>query len=290
MDDMWSEMFFSKLTKICGNEIIDYQIERNINLSWNFFNNHPEIMWSYQQISINPNINLDIVKKNKDKDWDYKILLYNKNIRGKDILEDDIFKNLKKFIVNNFDAVERKESWDFLQKCENQFKLNYDNISLNENITWEIVSKNINKPWNFKNLSLNKNINIDIINSNPQLDWSIKNLSLNENINITDIENNPTLDWCYQRLSSNPNITFDYVLNNLDKDWNFYFLSANPNINYDIILKYKEFDWSIDNYCKNKNLNFNDLEKMDICKKNFYDICNNDFTTERNIGSLQKFH
>ena len=57
---------------------------------------------------------------------------------------------------------------------------NYINLSLNPNITWEIVQSNPDKPWNYKCLSKNQNITWEIVQENPDKPWKYSLLSLNK--------------------------------------------------------------------------------------------------------------
>jgi hypothetical protein len=67
-------------------------------------------------------------------------------------------------------------------------KWNWSCISINPNITWDIVKAHPNLPWNWMNLSFNKNITLKILKENPQYPW----------------------DWGYFS-SCNPNLTWDQV-------------------------------------------------------------------------------
>ena len=70
---------------------------------------------------------------------------------------------------------------------------NYDNLSGNQNITWNFVKSNLDKPWDWFSLS-----------RNPNITWKI-------------VQENPKFLWDYISLSGNPNITFDFVKSNLNK-------------------------------------------------------------------------
>ena len=48
------------------------------------------------------------------------------------------------------------------------FNKNWDTLSLNPKITWDIVVNNLDKPWDWVNLSQNKNITWNIIVNNPE--------------------------------------------------------------------------------------------------------------------------
>ena len=59
-----------------------------------------------------------------------------------------------KFILNNPD---KKWMWY--------------NISLNPNITWEIIENNPDKNWDWNCISINTNITWEIITNNPDKNW-----------------------------------------------------------------------------------------------------------------------
>ena len=55
-------------------------------------------------------------------------------------------------------------------------------LSLNPNITWDIVINNLDIPWNFKMLSYNINITWDIVRKYPDYDWDYSALYANEQL------------------------------------------------------------------------------------------------------------
>ena len=57
---------------------------------------------------------------------------------------------------------------------------NYEWLSLNTNIIWEIVKNNPNKPWDYYYLSLNPNITWEIVKNNSDKPWDFYGLSWNE--------------------------------------------------------------------------------------------------------------
>ena len=63
-----------------------------------------------------------------------------------------------------------------------EIKWNWFYLSGNQNITWEIIQNNSNKPWSWSGISNNPNITWEIIQNNPDKDW--KDL-ISEHPNIT---------------------------------------------------------------------------------------------------------
>ena len=59
-------------------------------------------------------------------------------------------------------------------------KWNWDGISSNPNITWDIIIRdNPDKPWNWYEISRNPNITWDIIQNNPEKLWDFYYISDN---------------------------------------------------------------------------------------------------------------
>lgn len=92
----------------------------------------------------------------------------------------------------------------------------YDELSSNEYITWNMVRNNLQKPWNFEKLSYN-----------PAITWE----------NICDT---PFLRWHWPSVTVNLNITVDIIANNIWHPWDFTILEN--------ILSKEEFQYLMD--CK----------------------------------------
>jgi hypothetical protein len=57
---------------------------------------------------------------------------------------------------------------------------NYSSLSMNPNITWEIVQANPEIPWSYGYLSVNPNITWEIVKNNSQVPWIYSDLSRNK--------------------------------------------------------------------------------------------------------------
>ena len=80
----------------------------------------------------------------------------------------------------------------------------YQCLSLNPNITWEIVQANSDKPWDYTSLSKNPNITWEIVQVNRDKPWSYHFLSSNPNITWEIVQANPDVRWTYSALARNP--------------------------------------------------------------------------------------
>ena len=107
--------------------------------------------------------------------------------------------------------------------------INYDweYLSAHPNIDWNIISNNINLPWNWKYVSINPNITIDIVKSNPHIKWNMVDVYTKLKVtqkNLDDIEHTHPFLWVLSSYNKNaPTKHLDNVLSKLLKE----------DINYD---------------------------------------------------------
>ena len=83
--------------------------------------------------------------------------------------------------TDSYDTCDSNDWTNFVIKTQNK-PWNYDELSNNPNVTWELVQALPDKPWNYYFLSSNPNITWDIIQSNPYKPWNFYELSKNPNI------------------------------------------------------------------------------------------------------------
>ena len=102
---------------------------------------------------------------------------------------------------------------------------NWQGISCNPNITWDLIYANPDKPWNWYKISSNPKITWDIINTNPDKPWDWVKISFNPNITWDIICANPDKPWEWFGISCNPNITWDIICANPDKPWEWFGIS-----------------------------------------------------------------
>ena len=110
------------------------------------------------------------------------------------------------------------------------------------------------KPWNFQYLSENLNITWEIVRDNPDKHWDFSFLSFNSNITWEIVRDNPDKPWNFSYLSKNPNITWEIVRDNVYKPWNYFLLSTNPNITWEIVRDNPDKPWSYYNLINNRNI------------------------------------
>lgn len=154
--------------------------------------------------------------------------------------------------------------YDELIKLYNYFgwDINYEILSGNPNITWEIVLEHEledvedENPWDYSYLTLNKNISwsnieYDLCSENPK-NWDFFWITQREDIDIEFIEKYPEYDWNFDWLSFHPKITWEYI-QKTNFEWSYEWMSENPNITWDIIQK-NEKPWNFGIASKNLNI------------------------------------
>jgi hypothetical protein len=169
---------------------------------------------------------------NPENSWSYNYLSYNLNLYFTIILNNNLL----------------------FKDCD------WDCISQNSNVTWEIIINNPTIPWEWTNISLNKNITWDIIINNPDYPWDWDYLSRYKPITWCIIKQN--IDLFKERLNWDllgKNWDFEILENlGLSVPWNFQNLSYfNPIINWDVVIKYKDQDWNWDCLSESENLDYN---------------------------------
>jgi hypothetical protein len=148
---------------------------------------------------------------------------------------DHIIKEYRKLIPN--------ELLHLLEALPYKYDWNWDILSLNPNITPEILDKHHNMPWNYEFVSQNENITIDYVKNNLDKAWNWYYLSANPSIRLQDVIDNPDLPWDYNGLSLNPDITWEIIVNSQELPWNYYLYTRNKNLTYDIVLANPNLPW-----------------------------------------------
>jgi hypothetical protein len=202
----------------------------------------------YVDLSSNPNISINIVKKLKDKSWHWDLLTQNKAIS-----DDDIGNNPELpwdySYLSSFNILTEPDIQDFDKYLySNIYRYKFEKI-LTRNISIELAEK-INTKLKYCFFSRNQNITIEFLKGNLDKRWNYFNLTQNPAVTWDFVKNIPSIPWHKYGISSNPNITIDIIQNNPEYLWNWYELSNNPNLDWRFI--YKNIDKiSISRICSN---------------------------------------
>lgn len=200
------------------------------NITWKIIRKNPQILCYPRAVSINPNITFDIVISNLDYDWHWEFLLCNKNITWENIKNQ--FPNLTSLRPKYIHALCKNENVTLdIIRLNSYIKWDWYCLSSNTNIDIKFVRENLDRFLGlecFRGISKNKNITWDIICKNSDLPWDWSAISENENITWDIIFNNLDKPWNWLHISAfNKNITWEIILTNPDKPWYYHLLDLN---------------------------------------------------------------
>jgi hypothetical protein len=188
-------------------------------------------LMKWHGIARNPNLTLDMIEATPEYDWKWGVISSNHNISVESILDHTVesILNIGKF--NN---------WEY--------------ISYNPNLKWDIIKKNLHRNLDWSGISANPNITWDIIEKNPSLSWDWYELSKHPNITWEIIKNNPDKPWDWSAFAENPNMTWDIIKNNPSNLWNWSCITQSSYITWDIIKENPEYPWCWSCMLYNPNL------------------------------------
>lgn len=139
-------------------------------------------------------------------------------------------------------------------------------LSKNQNITWNTIvnySDIIN--WDFNYVSVNPNVTWEIIQSHPQYAWNYKLMSENPNITLDIMEQHPEYNWNIRNFCKNPNITLEFLQKyNRSHKLSWFDISKNDSMTFDLIAEYSEFPWSRLGLCMNPNVSMSLANEHDL--------------------------
>lgn len=257
--------------------------------------NNLHLPWSFYVMSELENVPINFIEKNYLSPWNWQsICELNKNLTIcfiKKMIQLNIKLCYSSLIQNPVFTIEDIENnkdipWDYSKICLNPnttwivIKNYYNNndiinnmlISLNKNITPEIVDLNTNIKWRYSFLTNNKNFTFDYILKNKFRAWDFNALTRRSDITVETIINNQQFMWNNHTLlmriteeeikkykfkifnfemfdlTRNKNISIEYLLNYEFKDLQFsYTILENPNLTIPIIKRHLQHFLNEDN-------------------------------------------
>jgi hypothetical protein len=134
---------------------------------------HPELPWDWHCVSMNQNLNIEMVLKHHNKmGWE--------NISSNKGITMDII-----------------EKYPELSWC-------WAAVSFNPNLTFEMLLKNLDKDWDWTAVTEQACITMEIISTHPDLPWDMESLVFNRNITSDYVLDNLDKNWVMEFLSMNP--------------------------------------------------------------------------------------
>lgn len=197
-----------------------------------------------------------------------------------------LYRKFHLYNISQYFGLNPNLNWNNIKYLEHNWT--YDNyyLSMNENITYDIVKNNTNIKWHYGVFSHNpsilwndfindkyhgwvtnafgyhKSVTFDIILNNLDI-LDVRFFSSNPNLVLQNVLDYPHFNWDFYEISKHPNITFEMIIQNKYLKWNYNGIFQNPNLSWDIICEYeKKIKW---NY---NILSLNSIITWDIVKNN----------------------
>ncbi len=179
----------------------------------------PNENWDPISLSSNPLVNWGIVQANPQIKWRKEYLYM--NLPWNVLLE-----NID--IADKWFYLSSRVPWSFI-KANPLYSWHIPGVSINPNITWDIVCENRyiysnskKHKWNYRGLSAQKFVTPEIVESTPGKSWDIVLLAHNKNFKLKDIKRINGKHRLYELYSTNPNVTYEYVKRKANKPWNYF--------------------------------------------------------------------
>lgn len=129
-------------------------------------------------------------------------------------------------------------SWDIVSYY-NVNRWNWSSLSLNNpHITCEIIERFIDF-WDWNQLSRNSYIYWEMVEKFIDKPWNWSELSYNKSINIANT------GFCNPTITRSPKLNIDFIKNNPNLPWDWKVFSQHPELTFDIVKMFidKQWDW-----------------------------------------------
>jgi hypothetical protein len=190
------------------------------------------------------------------------------------------------------------------EKKEHFTMIVYNNISMYNNITLEMIKELREIQWDWDTISGHNNITLEMIKNNPDLPWDYEGVIGNKNIKFDDLKkyiikeiNINEINWIKEvqetdklltgesltlrTLQMNKGITEEDIINNPEINWNYIWLSSNCNMSLDFVLKNKELDWDVDMLFSRPTTTWDEIKNGEL----FYD----DYDKENLLSNFSEY-
>jgi hypothetical protein len=256
-------------------------ISSNSAITWDDIVAHPECPWNWIFMPLNPNITWDIIINNLDKPWGFYALSQHPGLDIEFVLANPLLEwdwdQISQHSNVTWDIVKANKTWNHPDKTKRLVPWKFCGLSINHNITMDIVEKNIKQTWSFPYLSSNPNLTWEFVEKYSDKEWNWTEIAQSKIVTWEIVKRYPHLPWnnntcsrgAASALSRNPNITWDIILEDLKGGklipWCTVGVCHNPNITIDIVKKNRWFQWNMYSLSSNPNINWNIIyENPDI--------------------------
>ena len=236
-----NERMYSHFMKICFNTISLYK-----GITIEMIKENKDNEWDWGALSAHKNMTSEIIKNNIEMPWEYEGILSNKNIK---------FEEIKRSIMEDEETEWIKE---IKEKSMKGKSYSLRTIRYNNGITEEDIKSNPEMNWDYFKLSYNNNISLKFVFDNKNIKWDMDALYSRPITTWDDIKNgeyffeeydkenllNNFSEETIEQISMNGNITWEIISKNLHERWNWDYVSINPNITMEIISKNIDKRWN----------------------------------------------
>jgi hypothetical protein len=199
-------------------------------IDWESLNGREISSEAMMALSSNSSLTVAIILERVDLDWD----MYNVSKNGWCITWDVVLQypnGLTAKLKWNWSGISLNPNitWDIIQKYSNEERtgikgLKWDKraLSSHPNITWSIISSNLDWGWDWKRVNINPNITWEIARDNLHL--------LSETmkgVTFKTVLDNPNVEWDQADISRLPSLTWKNVRDNINRNWDWKWLSYN---------------------------------------------------------------
>lgn len=228
----------------------------NIHYILTLYQNYDSLSWWY--LTIHPNISLQDIFINNHLPWDEFAFCTRPDVNFNHL---SFIKNnnITPYIISKF----KNTPLDYIEK-NNKEILDWDIITLNQNITLDFLVKYKYKSYRKINIYKNKNIPFHDYLKYPKI------FKFNELYQYTNIPNNFILEnknkIDFEKLSYNPYLKLTFVYENKQFNWNWKYLSRRNNFSFQFIKNNKDLPFDYKFLTENNVLPF-DFIKNNLNKK-----------------------
>ena len=249
---------YFRLSMIPLLESIDYNaISCNPNITMEFVLANLDKNWSWRLLSLNRNLKVTDILANRDLPWDWSLVSMNVNLRASDIL-------------NNRDI---PWSWSNISGIANVTVNSIHDCELYKNYLFGHVTVEMlelkDVPWKWLTVLFNNDFDEKTLIKYSSKLSDITNIYGHPNIKLTSHETD-LQEKSYAarlRISADSNLSLEILLHNIDHlIWQL--VSENPSITTDIIEQNPNLPWRWDGISLNPNLTIkfikNNIRKLDL--------------------------
>mgnify|MGYP006099458521 CR=1 FL=1 len=152
-------------------------------------------------------------------------------------------KDIQELVYDNFEYL--YENVEMIEKLEKLGLIEWNEISIHDNLKIEWIDKYSNKSWTWHAISWNKNLELSWLEKYPKKEWNWHNIAVNKNLQIEWIDKYPN-KLCWNGLSMNQNLKIEWIDKYPYFEWSWNYITYNPNFNIEWMEKYPTKDWGLE--------------------------------------------